>query len=200
MKCSNISYGIFVRPEKEPQPGSLMSKIREDCTNAVRTEDKAGKLVLLAHIVSTMGTDPIVTDKNMAYPQNWRDSEASRGSPLGHQEDGRTVCLHSLAVMPEVQGSGLGKLVVSAYLRAMRESELCDRVALLCQDVSHLDAPILLQARSPGFKVGVPTVLLTREVPRWVLREVRLPVPRQKRGGVRRRRLVQHGKEFIFLG
>lgn len=144
MKCSNISYGIFARLEKEPQPGSLASKVSADRAGDLTAEDKTGKLVLLAHIVSTMGTGAIVTDKDMAYPQNWRDSEASKGSPLGHQEDGRTVCLHSLAVIPEMQGSGLGKLIVSAYLGAMRESGLCDRVALLCQDVSHLHVSVLL--------------------------------------------------------
>lgn len=139
-KCSDISYGIFARLEPEPQPRALASKISADRTLALATEDETGELVLLAHIVSTMGTDPVVMDRDMDFPRNWRDAEASRGSSLGHQEDGRTVCLHSLAVIPEVHGSGFGKLIVSAYLRVMRESGLCDRVALLCQDVSYLES------------------------------------------------------------
>ena len=94
-----------------------------------------------------MGNGPVVKDTDMDYPKNWRDTEATKDSPLGHQDHGRTVCVHSLAVIPEVQGYGVGRFAMKAYLRVMRESGLADRVALLCQDVSRPGAYGLLISR-----------------------------------------------------
>lgn len=135
-KASHISYGLFLRPSPSPRPGSLLSKIESARLDAITTGDGDDRLVLIAQLVSTMGNGPVVNDTDMDYPKNWRDLEATKGSPLGHQEDGRTVCVHSLAVIPEVQGCGVGRFAMQAYLRVMRESGFADRVSLLCQDVS----------------------------------------------------------------
>ncbi|RWA14760.1 hypothetical protein EKO27_g332 [Xylaria grammica] len=89
--------------------------------------------VLLAHIVATRSHDDVVTDDAMSRP---RDNVTARSSELklGHQETGRTVCLHSLAVHPKLQGVGMGKLIVKAYMQQMKSSELADRVALICRE------------------------------------------------------------------
>ena len=92
--------------------------------------------VLLAHAVSTMGTGPVITDKDMTIPDNWQDPEACRESGVGHREGGRTVCLHSLAVIPEMHSKKLGTLLMKGFQRAMEIEGVADRVALLCQDVS----------------------------------------------------------------
>lgn len=94
------------------------------------------KLVMFAHIIATLGKGPIVTDNDMAYPPNWRDARASAGSPRGHQSSGRTICLHSFAVCPEVQGVGIGKTALKSYLQLMNESGVADRVALICRPYS----------------------------------------------------------------
>lgn len=141
-ECSDISYGLFLRPEADVGPDSIVSKLSGDQLSALTTEDKAGKLVLIAHVVSTRGSGPVVTDNDMAYPKNWRDLGAAKDLPLGHQEDGRTVCLHSLALIPQAQGRQLGKLTVLSYLRVMDDLKMCDRVALICQDVGHREDPL----------------------------------------------------------
>ncbi|KAF5968951.1 acetyltransferase [Fusarium coicis] len=91
------------------------------------------KHVVFAHVLATLGTHPVVTDADMAMPENWRDSKASKGSPLGHQSSGRTICLHSFIVCPEVQGVGIGKTVMKSYLELMNASGMADRVAIICQ-------------------------------------------------------------------
>ncbi|KAH6966424.1 hypothetical protein EDB82DRAFT_331052 [Fusarium venenatum] len=91
------------------------------------------KHVMFAHVLATLGTNPVITDADMAMPENWRDSKACKGSPLGHQSSGRTICLHSFIVCPEVQGVGIGKTVMKSYLELMNESGVADRVAIICQ-------------------------------------------------------------------
>jgi ribosomal protein S18 acetylase RimI-like enzyme len=92
--------------------------------------------VLCAHIISTMGRGPVVADEDMDYPRNWRDPDGSKDTKVGHQEGGRTVCIHSLAVSPKLQGRGLGKLAMMSYLQIMNDSGTADRVALIAQEVS----------------------------------------------------------------
>lgn len=90
---------------------------------------------MFAHIIATLGKSPVITDADMAFPKDWRDPKASCNSPLGHQSSGRTICLHSFAVCPEVQGIGVGKTALKSYLQLMNESGVADRVALICKPV-----------------------------------------------------------------
>lgn len=53
---------------------------------------------------------------------------------LGHKEAGRTVCIHSLAVLPEYQKRGLGKTLMKAYLHRMETHGVADRAALLAHE------------------------------------------------------------------
>jgi len=70
----------------------------------------------------------------MDYPKDWR-SLGGKCTQVGHQEQGRTIALHSLAVSPKVQGCGIGQIIVKSYLQQMNNSGLADRVSLICQDV-----------------------------------------------------------------
>lgn len=88
------------------------------------------KSVLLAHIIATASDSMVVTDKQMSVPPKCK---GSRGK-LGHVEGGKTICLHSLAVAPKLQGAGLGKMVHTAFLQRMKAIG-AERVGLLCQDV-----------------------------------------------------------------
>lgn len=77
----------------------------------------------------------------MDYPDNYKavKSESSNstdaGRTIGHQETGRTICIHSLAVHPRLQGVGLGKLIVFSYMQQVKNSRIADRVALICEEV-----------------------------------------------------------------
>ena len=92
------------------------------------------KSVLFAHIVSTKSDGQVITDEDMDYPRNWR-TERAGASDVGHKESGRTICLHSLAVHPKLQGCGLGKLLMKAYLQQVKNAGLADRISLLAQEV-----------------------------------------------------------------
>lgn len=50
---------------------------------------------------------------------------------LGHKDHGRTLCIHSLAVLPAYQKRGLGRTLMKAYLQRMGTQGVADRVALI---------------------------------------------------------------------
>jgi predicted N-acetyltransferase YhbS len=74
----------------------------------------------------------------MDYPKNWHEHGAVKDTTVGHQEEGRTICLHSFAVSPKLQGTGVGKLAMRSYIQIMNESGVADRIAIICQDVRDL--------------------------------------------------------------
>ena len=53
---------------------------------------------------------------------------------LGHKEEGRTVCIHSLAVLPAFQGRGLGKTLLEAYLQRIESHGVAEHVALIAHE------------------------------------------------------------------
>lgn len=69
----------------------------------------------------------------MEIPAGWRTSQVQHVDK-GHREGGRTICVHSLAVSPKLQGCGLGKLIMKSFLQQMKNLG-AERVALICQNV-----------------------------------------------------------------
>ncbi len=53
---------------------------------------------------------------------------------IGHKETGRTLCVHSLAVLPQYQKRGLGKTLLKAYLQRMETQGVADRVAIIAHE------------------------------------------------------------------
>lgn len=92
--------------------------------------------VLLAHVVATKCEGHVITDDAMDYPRDFRTIKAN-STNLGHQESGRTVALHSLAVHPKVQGCGLAKLLMKSYMQQVHSSGTADQISLICQHVSY---------------------------------------------------------------
>lgn len=78
----------------------------------------------------------------MDYPKDW-ESVKKDVSEEGHHEDGRTICVHSLAVLPEFQGSGIGRTIMMAYMQQMNGAGIADRLALIAHGVSR--APSLIK-------------------------------------------------------
>lgn len=134
--CPELSLGVFltVIPERAAKLG-LETLPHAKPVETGRADGAVS--VLLAHVIATRCRGDIITDADMAYPEEWR-SQAGRaaGQDVGHQEGGRTVGLHSLAVLPRLQRCGIGQTIVRAYLDQMKCCGLVDRVALICQDVS----------------------------------------------------------------
>lgn len=87
------------------------------------------KSVLLGHVIATKTASLTVTDNDMAIP-----APGEAVSELGHKEYGTTLCIHSLAVLPEYQHRRLGKTLMKAYLQRMQSHRVASRCALIAHD------------------------------------------------------------------
>lgn len=133
--CPELCMGLFCTVSKE-NAKSLDTLCIDTLKTARPVEtgrDDGAVSVLFAHIVSTRSNSEVVTDNDMDWPRDFRTSRPNK-SGLGHQEGGRTITLHSLAVHPKLQGCGLGKLIMKAYIQQIRMSDTADRISLICQD------------------------------------------------------------------
>ncbi|KAL0471454.1 polyamine acetyltransferase [Neurospora intermedia] len=130
--CPELSLGVFCTVVPEKAKNWTIETL--DTAKPVETDRPNGaKSVMVAHIVSTRCTGNTITDKDMDYPKDWR-SRYGRSADVGHQETGRTVALHSMAVAPKLHGCGIGQMIMKAYLQQMKDAQVADRVALICQD------------------------------------------------------------------
>lgn len=76
-----------------------------------------------------MTTNATVTDDDMAIP-----TRENPDPKLGNKSQGRTVCIHSLAVLPEYQKRSLGSTLMKAYLHRLKTQSVADHVALIAHD------------------------------------------------------------------
>jgi GNAT superfamily N-acetyltransferase len=89
--------------------------------------------VLLGHVISTKCIAPFVTDEAMDYPKDWK-TNYDISSRIGHTEDGRTICLHSMCVHPDFARKGLGTILLLSYVQRIRDSGVAARIALICRE------------------------------------------------------------------
>lgn len=76
-----------------------------------------------------MTTGLTVTDKDMGIP-----SDDPNDHSLGHKAHGRTVAIHSLAVLPDFQRKGLGTTLMKAYLDRLAKQDVADKAALIAHE------------------------------------------------------------------
>jgi GNAT superfamily N-acetyltransferase len=98
----------------------------------------------------------------MDYPKDWestigivkkgQDSLSGHGA-IGHQEQGRTIVLHSVAIAPGFQGRGMGGVLMKSYIASMAGAGVADRLALLAHKVcySHPFALLSIELSSSLF-------------------------------------------------
>lgn len=102
----------------------------------IETSRKNGAIsVLLGHVIASKTDSPLVDDDAMDYPKDWQ-SENPQPSKLGHMEAGRTIAMHSVAILPAFQGRGIGRTLMMCYMQTMNGAGIADRLALLAHDVS----------------------------------------------------------------
>ncbi|OJJ46777.1 hypothetical protein ASPZODRAFT_66417 [Penicilliopsis zonata CBS 506.65] len=116
-KCPELSLGMFTLPlmkEGQPKP----------------------RPTLVAHVIATRTSASRVTDRSMQLPPNWQSERLSfeKDQPIGHEESGGTVCIHSLAVLPEHQGKQVGSTLMKSYIQRIREAMIADRLAIIAHD------------------------------------------------------------------
>lgn len=69
----------------------------------------------------------------MDFPKDFKTNYQLNPS-TGHNEDGQTVCLHSLCVHPSFTGKGLGQILLKSYTQRIKDSGVAKRIALICRD------------------------------------------------------------------
>lgn len=125
-RCGELCLGLFTSARIDSSHESLATA---SVAQPVTLNDPERKSVLLAHCVATKTANQTVLDDDMEVPPNWEKS--SKFHTVGHNEGGRTICIHSLAVLPSHQGRGLGQTLLKAYIQRIEQSQAADRIALL---------------------------------------------------------------------
>lgn len=116
-RCPELSLGLFTLPllaegETKPRP------------------------TLVGHIIATRTSEPLVTDRSMRLPANWKNERWSfeDGQAVGHEEGGSTIAIHSLAVDPAHQGKQVGSTLMKSYIHRIREAQIAERIAIIVHD------------------------------------------------------------------
>jgi len=126
-KCGELCLGIFCTAI----PGSDFEAETLATGHPIETSRRNGAIsVLLGHIVATKTEESVATDDSMGYPKDW-ESPHSQPGQIGHKEGGRTIVLHSVAILPKFQGRGLGTVLIKAYMQQMSNAGIADRLAII---------------------------------------------------------------------
>ncbi|KAF2091454.1 acyl-CoA N-acyltransferase [Saccharata proteae CBS 121410] len=126
--CGELSMGLFTSSTDHSSAATAATATVVDSAEPDRKE------LLLAMVVATKTRNILVTDADMTVPDDWRSrpSIISDEEPVvGHQEDGRTIAIHSLAVEPSHQRRGLGRTLLKAYIQRVQASDIADRISIL---------------------------------------------------------------------
>jgi GNAT superfamily N-acetyltransferase len=79
----------------------------------------------------TLTTNTTVKEEDMALPPDWEKPNPTSAPEIGHKLHGRTVALHSLAVLPELQRARLGTTLLRGFIQMVKDSKVADRISLL---------------------------------------------------------------------
>jgi len=126
-KSSGLNIGLFttVNPDDGTRTLPTYATARKTETGSPR------KSVLVAHILATLTAHETVQDEDMALPKDWNTTTPDTTQGLGHKQGTRTVALHSLSVLPELQGSRVGSTLLRSFIQMVKDSKVVDRVALI---------------------------------------------------------------------
>ena len=126
--CGHLCMGIFTSLDEDQDPDSQAHTPTIETSNPVSSGSPKRKAVLLGHIVATMCTSPVVTDDDMSIP-----TPENADPKLGHKDAGSTICIHSLAVLPQYQKRGLATTLMKAYMDRMESSSIGETMSKPCQ-------------------------------------------------------------------
>ncbi|KAF7508822.1 hypothetical protein GJ744_008699 [Endocarpon pusillum] len=119
--CPELSLGLISRP--------TLADVKAN-------KNLSPKHRLIAHISATRTPSRTVNDASMGFPPDWKTRRSSlpiagEVEPQGHQEQGGTIALHSLAVVKEHQRKGLGTILLKAYIERIKSAKIAERISLL---------------------------------------------------------------------
>lgn len=130
--CGELCSGLF-SSAYPTSSGPLGEIIKTRTFHAIDSSDTDRKRILLGHIIATKSKSHVVTDDSMDYPKDWRTNYQLTPS-IGHNEDGETICIHSLCVHPNFAGKGLGQVLLKSYVQRIKDSGVGKRIALICRE------------------------------------------------------------------
>lgn len=130
--CGELCSGLF-SSAYATSAGSLGEVIKSRNFPSLDSSDSDRKRILLGHIIATKSKSAVVTDDSMDYPKDFRTNYQLAPS-IGHNEDGQTICIHSLCVHPKFAGQGFGNILLKSYIQRIRDSGVAKRIALICRD------------------------------------------------------------------
>ncbi|RKF59283.1 Polyamine N-acetyltransferase 1 [Erysiphe neolycopersici] len=126
-KCGELCQGLFCTVE----PGSGFQAETFATSKPVETGRLNGaRSVLLGYITATKTNDSLASLNSMGFPDDWR-SKNPVPSKIGHQENGRNIVIHSVAVLPEFRSRGIGKILVKSLMQQVYGSKISDRISLI---------------------------------------------------------------------
>lgn len=130
--CGELCSGIFTSgyPTTSGPVGEILKTRKFPSIDSHNTDRKR---ILLGHIISTKSSARLVTDEAMDYPKDWKIKYQLSPS-TGHNEDGDTICIHSLCVHPDFQRKGFGQILLKAYVQRIKDSGIAKRISLICRD------------------------------------------------------------------
>ena len=74
----------------------------------------------------------------MALPPNWETKNTLPSKQdeefLGHEDQGSTILIHTLAVLPDYRGKNLGSTLLKSYTDRIKDARIADRVALITHE------------------------------------------------------------------
>uniref|UniRef100_A0A060SZ26 ARAD1C05280p n=1 Tax=Blastobotrys adeninivorans TaxID=409370 RepID=A0A060SZ26_BLAAD len=91
---------------------------------------------LIGHILATKATSEVVTMESMDKPEvdEYGRNKDPQNDPRGHREEGRTICIHSVGVLPEFRGKSIATIMLKDYIQRITTQHIADRIALICHD------------------------------------------------------------------
>jgi ribosomal protein S18 acetylase RimI-like enzyme len=89
------------------------------------------KSVLIAQILVTLTTNQTIKDEDIQIPPDLTKANSDATSTGGHRVGGRTVALHSLAVVPEFQKAKVGSTLLRTFIQMIQDSKVVDRISLI---------------------------------------------------------------------
>lgn len=134
------------RSKLEPQPSAQSSEAKTEPLSPVQSKPS------IPEPQAQSSSQSKLPEAKPEPPQSHHPSDPHdpRNEQLaiirGHNPYGRTIHLHSLAILPQHQKRGLGKTLIKSYMSRIEGSGIADRIALLAH------GPLVGFYESLGFK------------------------------------------------
>jgi hypothetical protein len=120
---AGLSIGLFT----SVLPTSPFADLPTYETSPLAQPDSERRIVLLAHAICTLSANDRLTTGDFAIPTGNGKSPFS----VGHNVQGRTLALHSLAVLPAVSGRKIGTILLRSLGQMAASANVADRISLV---------------------------------------------------------------------